>query len=365
VRVAEPSTAEHVAAREYLAEFSAACEQAITRVGARGFDLRINSVPVRLRFAGPALVPLLTPALSHLHVPTNGTPPALTVALWDGESTGVMPPRFPWGGEDIRARGEIRGYNEAGVRTVFHGGIAPPAEDFTAVTMFDERTRVARFFVTAPARVPWYERAAPLRTAFHWGLGAPGHPLVHAGAVGAHGRAVLLAGPGGSGKSTTAVAALLAGLDYLGDDYVLVDLAPNRPVAHSLYATAKLAPEARILLPEIKAPGNASSRQDGEKDVLDVRRVRPEGIITSLPIAAIVLPHVHPGGPTELGPATAGTALRALAPSTIFQAPGAGRESLRPLSALVRRLPAYTLALGGPPAAGVAALSRLLEDPRL
>ncbi len=51
----------------------------------------------------------------------------------------------------------------------------------------------------------------------------------------------MIAGPAGSGKSTLALACALQGLRYLGDDYVVVDVA-NGPIVHSLYSSAKALP---------------------------------------------------------------------------------------------------------------------------
>lgn len=361
VPVDERTALDRVPALDYLREFGNACHRAMRTAGPVVHDLRVGGASVRLRFAGPALVPLLLPALAHLSAEATGGRPDLTLELWDASSTGVLPPPFPWRGEDVRARGEIRGYNEGGVRAVFHGGIRPGEDDFTAVTIFDQRAAVARFFVLAPRCVPWYERAAPLRTALHWGLNRPGRLLVHAGAIGRDGRGVLLAGPGGTGKSTTAVAALLGGLHYLGDDYVLVDTAARHPVAHSLYATAKLAPAATALLPGLPTVGDGPADAQDEKHVLDVSRLRGGGLRKSMRIIAIVLPRLHPGAPTGLVRASAGAALLALAPSTTFQAPRADGGALRTLADLARRVPAYALAMGGPPDDAVPVLARLLE----
>lgn len=322
------------------------------------FELRIAGLYVRLRFAGRALVPLLTPALAHLQVRHSGNRPALTIDLWDGASTAMLPPRFPWGDGDIGPRGEILGYSEAGLRAVFHGGVAASAEDFTAATIFDQSTSTARFFVLSPDRVPWYERAAPLRAALHYGLSSPCRVLVHAGVVGAADRGVLLAGPGGSGKSTTAVEALLAGFDYLGDDYVVADLEGARPVAHSLYATAKLGPAWRTFFPTLPAQCLGPA---GGKQVIDVFKLQPDALRESIPLVAVVLPRLCPGGATCLRPASPGEALLGLAPSTLFQAPRRDGAVLSSLAELVRRVPAYVLELGGGPNEGVRAMARLME----
>jgi hypothetical protein len=45
-------------------------------------------------------------------------------------------------------------------------------------------------------------------------------------------------------------------------------------------------------------------------------------------------------------PAGPAAGLAALAPSTIFQLPGSGRQSLRNIAELVQRVPCYSLRLG-------------------
>jgi hypothetical protein len=360
VGVAERAPSAQALARSYLATFAAACSRASETAGAISHDLRIGGASVRLRFAGPALVAQLLPALAHLRVEAGAGAPDLTIELWDAESTGVTPPRFPWRQADVRARGEIRGFNDGGIRTVVHGGIAPTGHEFLAVTMFDEAARVARFFVRAANDVPWYERAAPLRTPLHWGLRTPSRLLVHAGAVGLNGRGVLLAGPSGSGKSTTAVAALLAGFDYVGDDYVLLDLSPRHPAAHSLYASAKLVPATGNLLPELAGVAGAPVAAASEKTILDVSELWPESLCDRLEIVAVVVPRLAARGSTRLRPDSGGQALLALAPSTIFQVPSE-RAALSPLAELVRSVPSYALELAGDPARAAGLLGDLIE----
>ena len=68
---------------------------------------------------------------------------------------------------------------------------------------------------------------------------ASGRQLVHAAAVGTDEGALLITGRGGVGKSTTALACLEAGMQFLGDDYVVVGLDPE-PQVYRLYGSAKL-----------------------------------------------------------------------------------------------------------------------------
>jgi hypothetical protein len=329
--------------RSYLREYASACDRAMEQAGVTTLDLRLGSDKVRLRFAGDALVPYAHPLTHQIDRAPDATAPLLTIDLWDAESTGVLPPPFPGGA----ARGELRRSDEAGVRIHFGSGVRGSDGAFEAMTIFDERASVIRYFVTTPDRIPWYEGAAPLRTAMHWGLSRSDRLLVHAGAVGMDGHAVLLAGRGGSGKSTTAVAALLAGYDYLGDDYTVLDPAGPQPVAHSLHATAKLTPHALALLPELADHPALRLIDGGEKHVLDVATFRPGALRRSARVVSIVVPDARRSGPPGLERLSPGAALLALAPSTVLQRPERDMPELRPLVELVRRVPAYRLALAG------------------
>jgi len=361
LNVAGRAESDHFPAREYQCELASAFQRAEAAAGTVVHDIRLGTALVRLRFAGPSLVPFVLPAFGHLATDAADEHPFLTVELWDGASTGVFPPPFPLRGEDAPGRGEVREYDDVGVRAVFHSGVRPHDGVFRSVTLFDETACVAQHFVTRPDQTHWHERAAPLRAVLHWALSRPDRVLVHAGAVGIGGRAVLLTGPGGSGKSTSAIAACQAGYDYLGDDYVLVDLAGPQPVAHSLYATAKLAPAAASLLPALSYALDRHTAPDGAKLVIDMGQVRPGGLGTSARIVGIVLPQRDPGGRTRLRRASAGAALQALAPSTVFQAPRRDGAAFASLAELARSVPAHVLGLGGTPDDVGPVLSRLLN----
>ncbi|HEY8470882.1 MAG TPA: hypothetical protein VIL18_14620 [Longimicrobiales bacterium] len=96
---------------------------------------------------------------------------------------------------------------------------------------------------------------------------------VHAAAIARDGAALVLAGPGGIGKSTLAYAALRAGLDVLGDDAVYVELAGTFRV-WSLGRPIHLAPEAARWFPEL-AGRPAVLRANGKRRIVVPLRPGP------------------------------------------------------------------------------------------
>ena len=152
----------------------------------------IAGYTIQLRFAGPALIPFITPALEHLTAEPGSTP-ALTVCLWDSASTRTKMPPPPWSADDYIARGEVRGYNNDHIHTFFHVGAG-------ALSMLDTRQDLALHWIRDARQLPYYESAAPLRAILHWWMRNHGCQLVHGGAVGTPLGGVLLAGRGGSGN---------------------------------------------------------------------------------------------------------------------------------------------------------------------
>ena len=334
-RPAEEQTADPLA---FFREARGAFERAAQAAG--GTIERFYTIAgdaVRLRFAGPALAPALTPALDHLGAGPHPAP-ALTVCLWDSEATGVAMPPPPWGAEDYVARGEIRGYSTDRIRTAFQQGAC-------SLSMLDVEQSSALYWIRDARRVPSWETAAPLRTVLHWWMGTRGRQLVHAAAVGTPAGGVLLAGKGGSGKSTTALACLESDLLYLSDDYTLLSADPM-PYAHSLYSSAKVDAAAAQRLPHLTRAVAEADRFDCDKALIFVAERYPEKMARGFPTRAILLPRVTHGSHTSVRETSSAAGLRALAASTVFQLAGAGHRDLQAVAALVRRTPCFDLLLG-------------------
>ena len=290
---------------------------------------------VRLSFSGGALLSL-TRALEHLAA-DDRTTPALTICLWDSESTRQRRTPPPWQDVDFLARGVIQGYNTERIYTAFQHGSA-------AVSVLDKERNLAVFWAPNP-RLPYWEKGSPLRTILHWWLLNQGLQLVHAAAVGNSNGAVLIGGKGGTGKSTTALACLESNLSYVGDDYTLLALDPG-PVVHSLYNSAKLNNDHVQRFPALLPKIVNSDRLAEEKALLFVNEHYASKVAARLPVRAILLPRVTGLAETQLKRVSVAMALAALAPSTIFQLPRAGNEAFKFLATFARQLPCFSLELG-------------------
>lgn len=316
---------------------------------------------VRLRFAGDSLVAPLTRAIAHLETSPYERP-ALSVDLWDSASTGIdissliefvieMVWRVPF--DALSARQEVRGLHSDRVHTTYELGSR-------VLTMFDTQEREAVYWVRDAADLPYYERGAPLRTLLNWWLAQRGLHCVHAGAVGTEHGAVLLTGKGGSGKSTTALACLDSELRYAADDYCMISTGRD-PHVHSLYNTGKLNGASDLERQPRFAPWVVNPERMGdEKLLIFLHEHVPDRLLVSAPLRAIVLPQVTERTTPTLEPVSAGVALRALAPTTMFQLPGAAGKAMLTMASLVKSLPCYRLQLGTDIAAGPAHLAELL-----
>jgi hypothetical protein len=290
---------------------------------------------VRLRFAGSALVPLITPALEHLA--RASSVPALTICIWDSDSTGLeKPPPPPWSWDECVPRGEVPRYNDDRIQTAFHG---------STLSMLDMKLNLGIYWVRDASHFIYAESGSPLLRIFHWWMRHHGTQLVHAGAVGTAEGGVLLIGKGGSGKSTTCLRCLDSPLLYLADDYCLVSIDPS-PYAYSLYCSGKVDAQDISRFAFLKPALSNADRLDREKAVYFLSASFPEKISNGFPLRAVLLPRVTGLPETKLRKISASTSLLGSAPSTIFQLPGAGHHALKILGGLVRQVPSYILEVG-------------------
>lgn len=304
------------------------------------YDYLINGYRVRLRFAGPALVSLLTPALAHLAVPVNTDLPDLTICLWDSQSTGVTLPPCPWQLQDVQLRGEVAGYTTENLLTV----VQPEAAG--AVSMLDYTQNLGVYRITTGDALRSYERAAPLKIILHAWLARRGLPMIHAGAIGTAAGAVLITGKTGSGKSTTSLACLSDGLNYLSDDRCLISLQTGEPTTYCIYNSAKLHTDHITRFPHLVPHISNPHETAPEKSLVYVQQFAPHRLLSPLPVKAVLLARVAHQPETTLAPVSAMAVLRELATSTLIYQPAAAHAEVHAMAELVRRVPCYRINLG-------------------
>jgi hypothetical protein len=193
-----------------------------------------------------------------------------------------------------------------------------------------------------------YERGKPLHVPLTLWYSDREIQLVHAGLVARNGEGVLLAGPGGSGKSTSALTCLGAGFRFLGDDYAGLELRGDGTiVGHSVFGSTWLEPEQLRRFPSL-APHAIHGRLPSErKPMVLLSPMFSDRLERSVPIRALALPRVADAAITRVHRASRAEALKQMVPSSLFEQllrPGA--RGFQRLAQLVDRVPTYWLELG-------------------
>lgn len=340
-----------------LRSCAAACHTAFehaartTRVR-REHCFSIGGHRVKLRFASEALASQLTRAFAHL--PSAPGEAELEVELWEGRDEAPPPLPESWMQARYFPRGRLPGMEHPDLRLV----ILPGA---TSLSLLDLTSGRGWYCAADAAKVAYWESASPLRSLLHAWLSQRNIFLLHAAAIGNENGAVLLVGKGGSGKSTTALLGLSAGMQFLGDDFCLAEMPGGQPVVHACYSSAKVCNDALPRLNTFRArPGNPDRPPD-EKAVFFLRATHGAQLPQHLPVRAILLPHIALDRPVGLEPVSSGRALTALSPSTIMQLPDADRNDLAFHAALAKSIPAYRLSLNPDDASVLAAIKEVLR----
>lgn len=303
-----------------------------------GYFLMAGSL-VRAEIIGEPLFEAFARPFSHLRVTPGDAAPDLHIRLWDAHVTGddhpePTPGYDPLLGETIVAEdGRYVHFIFPHIRTVLdrHGGT------ITGV-------------VISESRLTLHNLGRPMHSELL--LWHHDHNLlpVHAGLVARGGDGVLLAGPGGSGKSTTSVLCHLAGFSYLADDYVAVEWRDNGDVhGHSIYNSTHIEPKHLERFPEVVTTSATPSRLTKEDKSLVLLSEAGAGAFSGhARIRVIGLPRVAHQPRTTIRRATKIETLLRLAPSSLFLMPyqGMGRTGFARLNDLVNAIPAWWIELG-------------------
>jgi len=316
-------------ARQVADRAETALPQASSRrfsIGDVGFEVVASSTGQRhlSRAFWPFESGAAEPSLSH------------SILAWDGTDASIGPPPRPWGESGHEPLGIVAAYSDSRVRCAL--------DIHTSTLILHDREQHRSFtWYPAIADLPTWAKASPFRIPLSWLLNEHGMQMVHGAAVSLNGRAVLLAGPGGSGKSTTALACAFAGMGYLGDDYCAVE--PEKRTVHMVYRTAKALRATVRMLPVLEDKIVNPDKVAEEKGIMffDADDV---ALVHSADLGAILLPRISSDGRSRLQSASRRDAMHALLPSTVGGLMGGTDFTAKALLRLVQNVPAFTMELG-------------------
>jgi len=312
---------------------------------------RIAGRNICLRFYNDDLSENLKYALSHNEI-DKPSRIDLTVHLWDTVSTHAQF-TAPWINKNYFFTQSTETKNKA---TDNFMGVYLYGEE--TLTLYDRDRKTAYFWTHDAKLLPVWVSAAPIRTLLQWFLAETGVYLVHGAVIGCNGKAALITARGGSGKSTTALASVLSGMTYLGDDYVGIE-STDTITAHSLYNSVKVSPSyvAKFL--------NLSPyvwNKEGEKSVLFLAPLFPQQVLKNSPLSAILIPVIKHHKKSVIVPATKAQAMLALMPTTLFQLPLVAANKIQILKKIIEKTPCYSIELSSDSDEVASAISGFLES---
>jgi hypothetical protein len=294
--------------------------------------------PVQMRIVGRRFAELMHLPFAHLSADeSNLRNPALTIELWDAAET-TVPCEVGLTRDDLDLHPNLKKSAD--------GRYASYQLQHSLVCL-DRRSGLMVGYTSSAEELSLYERGRPLHVPLSLWHKSLDMPLVHAGLVAKNGRGLLLAGPGGSGKSTSAITCTCAGFSYLSDDLVGLELRPDGAfLGHSLYNSTFLEPD-HLKRFALFDPHAITGRYAFEKKRLVLlSQIASLKFQRSCRIEAIILPRVVRAPMCRLRPVSKGEALLTLAPSSLLVGERSnGAEGFDKLSRLVQQVPCYRLEL--------------------
>lgn len=246
------------------------------------------------------------------------------------------------------------------------GGLLAGAVGDASFVSIDPKRRVALVAISRDLlRFPYHVRYELLEFAVYT-LAARAQRLMplHAACVGRAGSGILVVGGSGSGKSTLTLHCLLAGLELLAEDSVMVQPGSLRAtgVANFLHLRRDaLRFVKRTHAAQIRRSPLIRRRSGVTKLEIDLRSF--QGLLAPAPLtlrAVVFLSSRRAGKHVLLRPMQAADLLRGLSASQRY---AASQPEWGEFIARVQHLPAYELRRGGHPRATAAALHELLHTP--
>lgn len=300
-------------------------------------DYRVADSILRVTASSSFLAEQYAGSLAHLLL-TPQQRIDFEIFLLDSESCGIP---FPASFNKIAAEDSLLSARNSSENDQIFSGM----DDENTLCVANLRTNRAVCWLRKESLIRDCLPARPLRNIIHWWMAPRGFQLCHAGAIGNDYGAVLFVGPSGAGKSTTSLNLLAAGMNYFGDDYVIVGPGPemNTPSVYSLYSWSRIGSFSKSL-------AQISDLQATAVYCIDKFTVPLNGhfnnkLKPTSKLRAIVCLSVSETEGGRLTPIAKAQVFRQAIP-TLGHLPGHERLTVRNLALYIGQLPVYALEVG-------------------
>jgi len=318
------------------------------------FSMRIAERAVRLVFTGPELRSYFTAAFKHIECDA-GRDFTLTVFCLEAGK------KFMENAFSLIPGGYFSG-NERDIPFLIRDGITIAlGREGSTMSILNIRERNAVYLFADLAELPYYEQGSPFRNIFQWWFNGKESTMLHSGAVSLNGRALLISGRGGSGKSTISLSCLMNGKDYLGDDYVVVSDKKDITVS-SLYNSVKLTRDSFKRFPGIQKLISNPGFSEDEKGVIFLRETSGGKVIPESLLKGIIIPEISGENDSSFKRISSAEGFRYLAPSTIFQHVGRRNDIAEFTGRLAKTLPCFKFYTGSDTASISKMVNAILQE---
>lgn len=268
---------------------------------------------IKIVFNSPKLVNKFTVSLEFLAIPFDEKINSdLTIFVWENQFTDKMPEIFSSYHSQMVWRGGNLYFKDNNIKFLY-------SHTPSYYQCFDEKHSIGYCCVNDEDSLPFLHVCHPFRLIFHWWAEKNDLILTHAAGIGMNDRGVLLVAAGGSGKSTTSITALLNGVNYIADDYVLLE--PKNGIAHFIYSAGYLNMDIIQRLPMLNKNIIGCDVTRNNKTLINLM-VYKDAFMKKMKYTALVFPVLHNKESNITLIQSKSKALTALAVSTTMQNEG-------------------------------------------
>ena len=322
--------------RQFITDSIESAHDAWCQLGGVEQYYRFGPISLCVRHIGNTLIDTVSPAIRHALVnkinSTNGT-----IYTLDASALNMQKPPAIWPFATDTHQGHQRIYWD------MESCLALNSDESRGIwQLFNLKTGSGLYWVTNEQTLPTWEAGSPLRIFLHWLAWQEGYQLIHAAGLEWKGCGILLTGRGGSGKSTTTAAAVNAGWNTIGDDFVLLT-DEKKPTASCIYDTIKLTQQSLDQITVMASNAVYIPSAPGDKARVHLSDKYRQQLAREISINMLFVLHISNTPETHILPLSKASMMNALAPTTIFMLKMGMKESFSRMTALVNQVPCYVI----------------------